>query len=309
MGTLVLAGATSGSTTLTPADTVTTVLTLPSSTATLATLGANTFTGNQSITGTLGVTGTSTLAAINASGKITSTVGNTSIVLENLSATTGYQYMRLVSTGASALFGIDTSAGGSLGTGTAPYSTVLSTQNATSLHLVSNGVVGLTLASGGAVTIPGTLGVTGTITPGQTTGIVGTTTNNNVQAGSVGEFVSSSPASYTVTSSASNMTSISLTAGDWDVSAQAGSAGISVGTWSMRLCISSASAAFTHFNSGAFGQGDQVFPVDATNGIGSAAIPPIRLSLASTTTVYLVTLRYGGSNFAANGIISARRVR
>ena len=57
MGTLVLAGATSGSTTLTPVDAVTTILTLPSSTATLATLGANTFVGNQSITGTLGVTG------------------------------------------------------------------------------------------------------------------------------------------------------------------------------------------------------------------------------------------------------------
>lgn len=66
MGTLVLAGATSGSTTLTPVDAVTTVLTLPSSTATLATLGANTFTGNQSITGTLGVTGaiTGTTAAL-----------------------------------------------------------------------------------------------------------------------------------------------------------------------------------------------------------------------------------------------------
>ena len=63
MGTLVLAGATSGSTTLTPVDAVTTVLTLPSSTATLATLGANTFTGNQSITGTLGVSGIVTMPA------------------------------------------------------------------------------------------------------------------------------------------------------------------------------------------------------------------------------------------------------
>lgn len=113
---------------------------------------------------TLGVTGTSTLAAVNASGKITSTVGNNGIVLENLSATTGYQYLRLVSTGASGLIGIDSSVGGVLGTGTTAYSMVLSTQNATSLHLVSNSVVGLTLASGGAVTIPGTLGVTGKIT-------------------------------------------------------------------------------------------------------------------------------------------------
>ena len=49
MGTLVLAGATSGSATLTPVDAVTAVITLPSATATLATLGANTFTGIQAL--------------------------------------------------------------------------------------------------------------------------------------------------------------------------------------------------------------------------------------------------------------------
>ena len=53
MGTLVLAGATSGSATLTPVDAVTAVITLPSATATLATLGANAFVGNQTISGTL----------------------------------------------------------------------------------------------------------------------------------------------------------------------------------------------------------------------------------------------------------------
>ena len=57
MGTVVLAGATSGSTTLTPVDAVTATITLPSATATLATLGANTFTGNQTITGTAVVSG------------------------------------------------------------------------------------------------------------------------------------------------------------------------------------------------------------------------------------------------------------
>jgi hypothetical protein len=45
MASLVLAGATSGSTTLTPTDAVTATITLPSATGTLATLGANAFTG------------------------------------------------------------------------------------------------------------------------------------------------------------------------------------------------------------------------------------------------------------------------
>jgi hypothetical protein len=62
MGTLVLAGATSGSSTLTPVDAVTAVITLPSATATLATLGANTFVGNQAITGTLSATDIYTVA-------------------------------------------------------------------------------------------------------------------------------------------------------------------------------------------------------------------------------------------------------
>ena len=44
MGTLVLTGATSGSTTLTPVDAVTAVITLPGATATLATLGTPSFT-------------------------------------------------------------------------------------------------------------------------------------------------------------------------------------------------------------------------------------------------------------------------
>jgi hypothetical protein len=63
MGTLVLTGATSGSATLTPVDAVTAVITLPSATATLATLGANTFVGNQAITGTLSTTSTAVIGS------------------------------------------------------------------------------------------------------------------------------------------------------------------------------------------------------------------------------------------------------
>ena len=69
-GTLKLAGATSGTTTVIATDAVTATITLPSATATLATLGANTFTGTQTLTGggsgglILGYGGISTYGAI-----------------------------------------------------------------------------------------------------------------------------------------------------------------------------------------------------------------------------------------------------
>ncbi|MEF1435483.1 hypothetical protein QWU86_11715, partial [Neisseria gonorrhoeae] len=54
-----------------------------------------------------------------------------------------------------------------------------------------------------------------------TAGIVGTTTNNNANAGSDGEFISSSvvvgSAVALTTNVTANVTSITLTAGDWDV--------------------------------------------------------------------------------------------
>lgn len=54
-----------------------------------------------------------------------------------------------------------------------------------------------------------------------TSGIIGTTTNNSAAAGSVGEYIESvvlaAAATSVTTVSAENLTSISLTAGDWDV--------------------------------------------------------------------------------------------
>lgn len=84
---------------------------------------------------------------------------------------------------------------------------------------------GLTTSAGGVpiwVAYTGTgapvLGTSPTITTPNT---VGTATNNNAAAGSVGEFISSVIASggavTQLSNAASDLTSISLTAGDWDV--------------------------------------------------------------------------------------------
>ena len=64
------------------------------------------------------------------------------------------------------------------------------------------------------------------ITFSTTSGIIGTTTNNNAAAGSVGEILSAAIASASAVSLTSNtitnITSISLTAGDWDITGQVG---------------------------------------------------------------------------------------
>lgn len=83
MGTVVLNGAGSGSTTLTPTDAVTAVITLPSATATLATLGANTFVGNQAIAGTLSASGQTTLTG----GVNLTSVAGTSYIVDSYTGT------------------------------------------------------------------------------------------------------------------------------------------------------------------------------------------------------------------------------
>lgn len=150
-----------------------------------------------------------------------------------------------------------------------------------------------------------TLAASGLISPAQTVGIAGTTTNNDVQAGSVGEYISSSVTGQTVATSAGNLTSISLTAGDWDIEAAAGTAGSSTAT-SFRLGISTTSATFT----GNVGIDNLYSFLDSVNQVASGVIPRIRVSLSGTTTYYLVAQTTGAStsaNVAAR--ISARRVR
>lgn len=153
-----------------------------------------------------------------------------------------------------------------------------------------------------------------TVTFSPTTGgIVGTTTNNNTDAGNVGEFVSSTIAagsaiSLTTTVSA-NITSISLTAGDWDV-------------WGTVLCVTGGASTLSRLN-GSLSTTSATQPAPSADGgafvstymsMGAsllAGLPcgQIRLSLSGTTTVYLVVNATFTSTATAYGYIAARRVR
>jgi len=143
----------------------------------------------------------------------------------------------------------------------------------------------------------------------------GTATNDNAATGYIGEYVSStvvfgSAVSLTSTTAA-NVTSISLTAGDWDVTglviyAPAGSTSITQFTQSISqtsatlVSLSTATGATTQLTSAASVPGADI----------SQVIPYLRVSLSGTTTVYLVAKSvFSVSTMSAYGTISARRVR
>lgn len=147
-----------------------------------------------------------------------------------------------------------------------------------------------------------------------TAGVLGTTTNDNADAGTVGEYTSSSilvgSAVSLTTGTEANVTSISLSAGDWDVSG------------SVLYNINGATTSTAH--AAAINTVSATWPTDAAENNSSHAILTLganpfyitrnlsrmRLSLSGATTVYLLArATFAVSTFAAYGFISARRVR
>ena len=153
----------------------------------------------------------------------------------------------------------------------------------------------------------GTSIIAPTIVP---TNITGTTTNNNASAGSVGEYISSVISTGSsvplTTATATNVTSISLTAGDWDVEGWVnydyGSATV---TQSM-AGLNTTSATIPTDGSEAY----SATQLTLTSSLGTISLTRKRISIASTTTVYLVSqATFSAGTASAFGGISARRVR
>jgi len=142
--------------------------------------------------------------------------------------------------------------------------------------------------------------------------VVGSSTNDSAASGEIGESVSSAvsqASSVSLTSAVSaNVTSISLSAGDWDVS---GIVSYAAGSGYVGSFIS-ASVGTVSATAGT--QGDNRVDMSAcpifSVADASAIIPVHRLSLASTTTVYLVAQAgLSAGSLKAYGRISARRMR
>ena len=98
------------------------------------------------------------------SGKITSTIGDNTTVLENITPTTGWiTGVRLQNTGGLMALGIENSTGGNRAIGTTAYATFFGSYTTADLQLITNNYVRLTLnGSTGAATFASTLAVQGT---------------------------------------------------------------------------------------------------------------------------------------------------
>jgi hypothetical protein len=119
--------------------------TFPSGLVTGGTLTATTGSFSAGLTSTTGA----------FSGLLSSTIATGAFFSDLANATTAGIYMEFSNTGAEAIFGIESSAGGSLVVGTSAYSTVLSQQNARSLHFGTNNAVVQTITSAGLTTFTG----------------------------------------------------------------------------------------------------------------------------------------------------------
>jgi len=185
---------------------------------------------------------------------------------------------------------------GTISTGVVPTEMLFQTTN-------SSGVLttGLTIDSSQNLTSPGSL------TLSQTLGLIGTTTNNDAAAGSVGEFGSNvvtfaSPGSIS-TNSATNLTSLVLQPGDYDVWALIGyyDASTNAVLTNCRASISTSSNTLPALEL----QTALSFPagtIPFTGGALTMNAVPTRVTVANstTTTVYAVAF----ANFSVSATLS-----
>lgn len=178
----------------------------------------------------------------------------------------------------------------------------------------SSVVIGASTAANAVLTVIGSGSISSTFTVAgifkPTGGILGTTTNDNATAGNCGEATNALLAVGSATSLAttvvSNVVSISLTAGDWDVS---GNININETTSTVTERVGGVTSTIG------------TIPVDGSecyngnlvtllSGKNTISVPRKRFSLNATTTIYLVVkCTFSAGTEAAYGTIVARRIR
>lgn len=180
---------------------------------------------------------------------------------------------------------------------------------------ISSTLPGGIAATNMALTTP-TLGAASatSVSFSSTSGIIGTTTNDNAAALSVGELVSSVVADTTASLTAgtvANVTSISLTAGDWDVYGNVAFQGAASTTLSQAQCwCSSTSATLPDITLRSQIFFNSTLPFSTAFPGVAFTTPTLRFSLSGTTTIYFsVRAGFAVSTLTAGGAIYARRRR
>ena len=142
----------------------------------------------------------------------------------------------------------------------------------------------------------------------------GTITNDNASAGNIGEYIESViPTGSAVslsTGSPKDVTTISLTAGDWDISANVSFNGTSTTSFTVLVGTISQTLNTEDFTNGraVFYSMGAVVPGNGEN--FSISIQPVRFSVSSATVFHLTArAAFTASTCTAFGIIRARRIR
>lgn len=175
------------------------------------------------------------------------------------------------------------------------------------------------ISSGGAWTLGASGGsqthvVNGALNP--SLGIIGVTTNSSAAAGTVGQYVESVISSYTNITGATgvwgNLTTISLTAGDWDVTgilnwiANGATIVGAIDAFEAAISVNSGATTTDHVQ----GSNQVALVVPTTTADRSQVISSYRISLSATTTIYLKLIAsYSVATPQYKCRLSARRVR
>lgn len=160
-------------------------------------------------------------------------------------------------------------------------------------------------------TLSGTVDLSGTVTISGQGIIKGTATNDNAAAGYVGEYISSSVSAVAApaTGNWGDVTSIALTAGDWDIAVN-----LYLGSITAASTTQVGYGVSTTSGNSASGltAGVNLFYYAATTVPGdlSVMIARYRVSLSGSATHYLkLQMLYSAGSPVANATISARRMR
>lgn len=138
--------------------------------------------------------------------------------------------------------------------------------------------------------------------------VSGTNTNDSAASGYVGEISSASATTGTLTTATNtNVTSITLGAGDWDITAGYSASG-STSPSVTDIWVSINTVTATNVNTA--GQSFRFRGATLTDPVAAGTLGPLRASLTGSTTYYLnCSVSYTGGTFAVSGILRARRVR